>query len=151
MKFVDKFFTLIVDGFDKVIDLFVLLFTLLGNLFGYVIEFFKGVFYFFVKLFDIVVEIIKIFVALFQFVFALGKGLFRTIKMWLTVNPTQDVSFPSISNRGFAVVTDVLQGTGILTIVPMVALAFLWFYFVMKMIGLFGGQVMINYDRGGKD
>lgn len=151
MKFVDKILKLIMDGFNSIIDLFAILFKLFGKVFGYIIEFFKGIFHFIMKLFEVVVEIIQIFVALFQFIFSLGAGIFRTIKLWLTVNPVKDVSFPSVSNRGFSVVMDVLQGTGVLTVVPMVALAFLWFYFVLKMIGLFGGQVMINYDRGGKD
>lgn len=151
MKFVDKILKLIMDGFNSIIDLFAILFKLFGKVFGYIIEFFKGIFHFIMKLFDVVVEIIQIFVALFQFIFSLGAGVFRTIKMWLTVNPVADVSFPSVSNQGFSVVTDIARGTGLLTVVPMVALAFLWFYFVLKMIGLFGGQVMINYDRGGKD
>lgn len=151
MKFVNKLLKLITDGFNTVVDLFTILFRFIGKIFGYILEFFKGIFYFIWKLFEIVVELIQIFVALFQFVFSLGKGVFRTIKMWLTVNPSKDVSFPSVSNQGFGVVTDVLQGTGVLTVVPLVALAFLWFYFVLKMIGLFGGQIMINYNRGDKD
>lgn len=143
MKFVDKLFKLLSDGFNTLIHAFTTLFKWLGKIIGYLVEFFEGIFYFIWKIFEVAIAVVKIFVALFQFIFALGAGIFRTIKSWITVSPQKDLSFPSVSMKGFSVVTDILQGTGILTVVPMVALAFLWFFFVLKMIGLFGGQIMI--------
>lgn len=148
MNFVEKLLDLITQGFNKMIDSFMILFEWLGKILGYLVEFLVGIFYFIWKLFEIVVEILQIFVACFQFVFALGSGVFRTIKMWIGVTPSGALNFPSVSNTGFGVVIDVASGTGLLTVVPMVALAFLWFYFVLKIIGLFGGNVMINYKSG---
>lgn len=151
MKFVDKLLGLISIGFSNVIDAFFKLIEFIAIPLSYVLEFLKGIFYFLYKFFEIAVQIIMIFVALFQFVFALIGGVFRTIKNWLTINPSAgDVTFPSVSHQGFAVVTDLLQPTGLMTVVPLVALAFLWFFFVLKMIGLFGGSIMISpFGRGG--
>jgi hypothetical protein len=135
-------FDLIATGFNKLIQF-------LAKPLAYLYAFLEGVFYFFTKLFDIAVAIVKIFVACFQFVLALIAGIFRTIKRWLTVQPKEDLNFPSVSNKGFETVMDIVEPTGLLTVVPMVALAFLWFFFAIKMIGLFGGSIYIKpYGRG---
>lgn len=160
VSFADK----IVKGFNSILTflskLFNGLFSLIANAINelmsflakplaYLLAFLEGIFYFFTKLFDIAVAIVKICVACFQFVGALIAGIFRTIYKWLTVSPVQDLSFPSVSNQGFKAVIDQVQGTGLLTVVPMVALAFLWFFFVIKMIGLFGGNIYIKpFGRG---
>lgn len=148
MNFAEKLFDLLLQGFNKMVDLFVILFTWLGKILGYLIELLVGIFYFIWKLFEVVIEVVQIFVACFQFVFALAAGVFRTIKLWITPQLSGNMDFPSISNTGFGVVMDVLKGTGLLTVVPGVALAFLWFFFALKMIGLFGGQIMIRYKDG---
>lgn len=149
----------IIDGFNNIIDF-------LGSIFGKVFDFFakffeglinillvplqlivsflEGVFYFISKLFEVVVLIVKIFVALFQFIFALIAGIVRSITSWLTFSVKGNISFPSVSESGFSTVIDILDGTGILTVLPIVATAFVWFYFVIKMIGLFGGQIQIR-------
>lgn len=149
----------IIDGFNNIIDF-------LGSIFGKVFDFFakffeglinillvplqlivsflEGVFYFISKLFEVVVLIVQIFVALFQFIFALIAGIVRSITSWLTFSVKGNISFPSVSESGFATVIDILDGTGILTVLPIVATAFVWFYFVIKMIGLFGGQIQIR-------
>lgn len=150
MNFVDKLLSLLKDGFDKLIAMLYAIVNFFAKPMAYLLQFLEGIFHFIVKLFEVVVQLIMIFVALFQFLFSIIAGVFRTIKMWLTVQPVSDVSFPSMSNRGFAVVIDLLQPTGLMTVVPMVALAFLWFFFIIKIIGLFGGQVMITpFGRGG--
>lgn len=152
MKFVDKLLGLLKDGFEKVIDMIFVVVQFLAKPLAFLLQFLEGIFYFIAVFFQIVVQIIMIFVGCFQFLFAIIAGVFRTIKMWLTVNPNAgDVSFPSVSNRGFAVVVDLIQPTGLMTVVPMVALAFLWFYFIIKIIGLFGGSLMITpFGRGGE-
>lgn len=152
MKFVDKLLGLLKSGFDNVIAFLYSFVQFLAKPLAFLLQFLEGIFYFISVLFQIVVQIIMLFVALFQFLFAIIAGVFRTIKAWLTVNPNSgDVSFPSVSNRGFAVVVDLVQPTGLMTVVPMVALAFLWFYFILKIIGLFGGSVMITpFGRGGE-
>lgn len=149
----------IIDGFNNIIDF-------LGSIFGKVFDFFakffeglinillvplqlivsflEGVFYFISKLFEVVVLIVRIFVALFQFIFALIAGIVRSITSWLTFSVKGNISFPSVSESGFSTVIDILDGTGILTVLPIVATAFVWFYFVLKMIGLFGGQIQIR-------
>lgn len=151
MKFVDKLLGLLVDGFKAVIDMIFSFIEFLAKPLSYLLEFFVGIFYFIYKLFEIVVSVVMIFVALFQYFFSIVAGLFRMIKGFLTVTPNaNDVSFPSVSNQGFAVVTDLLQPTGIMTVVPLVALAFVWMYFILKIIGLFGGSIMIApMGRGG--
>lgn len=151
MKFVDKLLGLLVDGFFKVIEAIYKFIQLIAKPLSYLLEFLVGIFYFIFKLFEVVVQIVMIFVALFQFLFALIAGLFRTAKSWLTVNPSAgDVSFPSMSNTGFGVVVDLLQPTGLMTVVPMVALAFLWLFFVIRVISLFGGTIMVTpFGRGG--
>lgn len=145
MKFVDKLLDLIADGFNALIDFLFSFIEFLAKPLSYLFSFLEGIFYFITKLFDIVVAVVMIFVALFQYFFAIIAGLFRMIKGWLTVNPNAgDLSFPSTSNRGFQVVVDLVQPTGLMTVIPMVALAFLWFFFIIKMIGLFGGSIMIS-------
>lgn len=153
MNFVEKLLGLIVEGFDKLIDFLFMIVQFFAKPLAYLLQFLEGLFYFISVLFQIVVAIVMIFVALFQFLFAIIAGVFRTIKMWLTVSPNpNDVSFPSVSNSGFGVVVDLLQPTGIMTVVPMVALAFLWFFFIVKIIGLFGGSIMITpIGRGGNE
>lgn len=151
MKFVDKLLGLLASGFNLIISALFSFIEFLAKPLSYLLEFLKGIFYFFFKFFEIAVQIILIFVALFQFFFAIIAGVLRTIKSWLTINPSPgDVSFPSMSNTGFGVVMDLLQPTGLMTVVPLVALAFLWFFFILKIIGLFGGQIMISpFGRGG--
>lgn len=151
MKFVDKLLELLKSGFQKIIDGLFAFIEFLAKPLAFLLALLEGIFYFITKLFEIVVQIIMIFVACFQFLFALFAGVFRTIANWLTVNPSAgDVSFPSVSNTGFGTAISILQPTGLLTVVPMVALAFVWFYFILKMIGLFGGQIMISpMGRGG--
>jgi len=151
MKFVDKLLGLMMDGFFKVISIIYSFMEFLAKPLSYLFEFLKGIFYFIFKIFDVVVQVVMIFVALFQFLGAIIAGVFRMIKSWLIINPdANDVSFPSTSYQGFKVVTDLLQPTGLMTVVPAVALAFLWFYFILKMIGLFGGSIMISpMGRGG--
>lgn len=155
MSFAEK----IINGFNTFISfigsLFKRLFDLISAGFNSLLDFLEkplsllyyfldGIFYFFYQIFNIIVLIIKIFVASFQFVGSLILGIFRTIKMWLTVRVDGNISFPSSTHQGFATVIDILQPTGLLTVVPMVALAFLWFFFVIKMIGLFGGSIYVS-------
>lgn len=162
MNFIEK----ILDGFNKVLaflgGVFSGLFQLIADGFNkllhfiqkpltYLYYFLEGIFYFFIKLFDVVVLVVKIFVALFQFIFALGAGILRTITKWLTVDLSPNTKFVSSTYSGFQTVMDLLQPTGLLTVVPLVALAFLWFFFVIKMIGLFGGSIMISPGGRPKD
>ncbi|MFH5781818.1 hypothetical protein [Heyndrickxia oleronia] len=144
-KFVDiiiKGFTnvlhFIVSGFQKLIDL-------LAKPIHYLWYFLDGIFYFVTVLFNIVVKIVMIFVALFQFVFALIVGFLRTIQDFLTPSfNTGQVHFPMESNRGFSVVLDVVGGTGLLTIVPYILLALVWGAFIMKMFALLGGNLTVK-------
>lgn len=152
MKFVDKLLGLLKQGFENIIDFLFQFIQFLAKPLAFLLQFLEGIFYFISVLFQIAIQVIMLFVALFQFLFAIIAGVFRTIVSWLTVNPNaSDVSFPSVSNRGFAVVVDLVQPTGLMTVVPMVALAFLWFFFILKIIGLFGGTMMITpFGRGGE-
>lgn len=154
----------ILNGFTLVIawlgNLFGRLFTFLGNLFSelfdllakplsYVLSFFDGVFYFITVLFNVAVKCIQIFVALFQFLGSIILGVLRTIRLWLTVSISPNTKFPSASNQGFQTVIDLLMPTGLMTVVPMVAIAFLWFFFIVKIIGLVSGQGSVNVIGSG--
>lgn len=144
MNFAENLFYLIILGVTRLIQFLYSIVLFLAKPLAYLLQFLEGIFYLFYKLFDIAVLIIMIFVSLFQFLFALTAGIFRTIKLWLTVNPdVSDVNFPSESWTGFQVIVDLLQPTGFMTVVPTIALAVTWFYFVLKIIGLLGGQIMI--------
>ncbi|AUJ79463.1 hypothetical protein KH263_19785 (plasmid) [Bacillus velezensis] len=144
MKFVDKLLGFFKDAFEWLGDLLTKFFQFLAKPLAYVYYFIEGIFYFITKLFDIVVAVIMIFVALFQFIFSLFAGILRTIAMWIGVTPSGDVSLPSTTGKAFEVVRDILQPTGMLTIVPTVATAFVWFYFIIKIIGLLGGQITVS-------
>lgn len=163
MNFVEK----LIDGFNKVLSflgsLFKNLFDLLSGGFNALLDLLakplsllyyllEGIFYFFGQLILVVIAIVKIITAMFQFIGSLILGVFRTIKLWLTVNVSPDTNFPSATHEGFKTVIDLVAPTGLTTVVPIVAIAFLWFYFAIKMIGLFGGQIYIApFGRGGKE
>lgn len=144
MNFAEKLLQLILDGFNWLFNALYQIVWFLAKPLAYLLQFLEGIFYLFYVLFDIVVIVVMIFVACFQFLWALTAGIFRTIKLWLTVNPdVSDVNFPSESWTGFQVVVEQLQPTGFMTVVPTIAIAVTWFYFMLKIIGLFGGQVFI--------
>lgn len=147
MNFAEKLLQLIKDGFDYLITFLYHIVLFLAKPLAYLLQFLEGIFYLFYVLFDIVVLVIMIFVAIFQFMVALTFGVLRTIKMWLTVNPdVSDVNLPNASYMGFEVLVEQLQPTGFMTVVPTIATAVVWFYFVLKVIGLFGGQIFIAPD-----
>ncbi len=160
MNFADKLFS----GLSNIIHFLGKLFGGLGDLIaksfnaffdflakplGYLMSFLEAIFYFFEKLFDVVVMIVKIFVACFQFIGALVVGLLRTISSWLHVTVSGSTNFPSASGQGFTAVINQIMPTGVMTVIPLVAIGFLWLFFIIKIIGLFGGEISINPFRGG--
>lgn len=150
MNFIEKLLQLISTGFTLIVDTLINIVSFLAKPISYLFWFLDGVFYFIFNLFDIVVKIVQIFVSLFQFIGALCAGIFRTISSWLTVSPnTDNFRFPSTTNQGFQAVVDQLQPTGLMTVVPMIFLAIIWFFFALNVIGLFGYQ--IGYKVGGRD
>jgi hypothetical protein len=155
LKFIEK----IIDGFNKVMgfisDLFEPFFTFIGSIFSKLFDllekplallfwFLDGIFYFFYVLAEVAVKVIMIFVALFQFIGAIIMGLLRTIQSWLTINFSSPTNFPSASKQGFDVVMDLVSPTGIVSVIPLVLTGFLWLGFILKMIGLFGGRIVIK-------
>lgn len=147
MSFFDKVLQVLKNGFNNIIEFLYEIVLFLAKPLAYLVQFLEGIFYIFYKLYDIAVLVIMIFVSIFQFMVALTAGVFRTIKMWLTVNPdVSEVNLPNASYTGFEVLVEQLQPTGFMTVVPTIATAVVWFYFVLKMIGLFGGQVFIAPD-----
>lgn len=138
--------------FDVLESAFRKLFEFLGKSLGLLIEFLEGIFYFIAKLFEVVVKVVTLFVMLFQFVASLTGGVVRTLVFWM--NPdfsAQEIQFPSDSHQGFMVVMDLVAPTGLLTIVPRIATALLWIAFVLKTLGMIGGQIMVNpLGSGGK-
>jgi phage-related protein len=138
MKFVDALLSLVSGGFNFLADLIYKLFSFLAKPLSYVYYFFEGVFYFLFQLFNIVVKVVMIFVGLFQLFIALVAGFVRTIMSMLTINYTAP-HYPSASGQGITAVTDILNASGMLTVVPYIVLAVIWMYFVKRMIGLLGG------------
>lgn len=130
--------------FDLISGSFQSLFEFLAVPLGWLVSFFEGVFYFFEKLFTVLVVIVKIFVALFQYLGSLIAGVFRMIKGFLTVDVNASTKFVSTTEQGFSVVVDLLHGTGLLTVVPLVATAFVWFFFCLKVFQAFGGTISVS-------
>lgn len=144
MKFIDKILTfiakigrLIVDGFTNLLDF-------IAKPFSYLFYFLDGVFYFFLQLFDIVVKVVTIFVACFQFIIALITGVLRTLKGLLSPSFDQPVNLPSSSGKGLKVVLDLVDPIGLTDIVPYILIAFVWFFFVLKILALFGGNLTVK-------
>ncbi|MND45549.1 hypothetical protein D3C76_316280 [compost metagenome] len=143
MTFVDTLMSFLSGLGNFLGDVFQKLFNFLAVPFGWLIAFFEGIWYFITKLFYVVVEIIDIFVALFQFLFALGAGFLRTIGalLWIDFSRTP-VNYPNSTGTGINVVIDkVLRPTGFMDIVPMILLAIVWLLFIIRVFALLGGEV----------
>ena len=139
MKFVDyilKFFSwlgsLIADGFNY-------LFEFLASLFQGFFAIIDFIFYFLVQALTVIFVTIKIFVALFQYLFVITRMFIKAISSFV-IPHFQPYVMPSNSNAGLAAMLEFIEPTGILTIVPFALSCFCWFFFVKKVIGLFGGE-----------
>lgn len=151
MKFLDyirsgfkKVTDFVSDGFNNLIDF-------LEKPFSFIVSFFDGIFYFITVLFNVVVKIVMIFVAFFQFLFAIGAGFMRTARDLLTVQPSANVYYPSSSATGFKAVIDVIAPTGLYDVVPMILIALVWGGFIMKIIGLIGGNSSGSLNGSARD
>ena len=142
MKFVDKLLGFLGSGFRFVGDMLYKLMQFLAKPLSYLYYFLDGVFYFIFQLGVIAYKIISIFVALFQFFFAIVAGFLRFIgsMLWIDFSKTP-IHYPSTSGQGLQVVVDMLQPTGALTVLPLICIAILWFVFIKMIIGLIGGEV----------
>jgi hypothetical protein len=140
LRGLSKFGNAVVNGFKSTMDF-------LAKPLGYLLEFLGGIFYFFACLFNVLVLIIKIFTALFQFFWATATSVIKTLLMWIGVTPSGKVYLPHEAQNGFQVVIDKLMPTGIMTTVPMVATAFLWLFFGMKVFSLYGGSMGFNFPE----
>ncbi|MFP3786429.1 hypothetical protein, partial [Burkholderia sp. SIMBA_024] len=57
------------------------------------------------------------------------------------------LNYPSTTMSGIQVVIErVLQPVGFMTVVPMILLAVVWLFFVIRMFGLLGGGVSTSDD-----
>lgn len=142
MNFIEKILTVIVGLGKLIVDGFKNLFSFLEKPLSYLFYFLDGIFYFFMQLFDIVVKIVMIFVALFQFIAALIMGVFRTLQGLLYPTFHQPINMPSTTSQGVDVVLDLVDPMGVLDIVPYICVAFVWFYFILKVLALFGGNIV---------
>lgn len=109
---------------------------------GWLVSLIEGIWYFLTKLVTIVIKVIDIFIALFQFLGSLALGFLRTIKALLFIDFSRTpVNYPSSTGTGMQLVVDkVLQPVGFLNVIPAVLLALLWLFFVIRVIGLLGGE-----------
>jgi hypothetical protein len=142
MKFVDKLLSFLGSGLRLVGDMLYKLIQFLAKPLSYLYYFLDGIFYFIFQVGLVIYKIISIFVALFQFFFAIVAGFLRFIGSMLWIDPTKTpIHYPSTSGRGLQVVVELLQPTGLMTVLPLICIALLWFFFVKKVIGLIGGEV----------
>lgn len=139
MKFVD----ILIDGIqnlgDMIVDGFMKFIDFLATPLAYLLAFLEGIFYFFTKLYQVVIEIIMLFVAMFQFLFAVIAGLFRTLGTFLGFSPG-GYSVPSEAQTGLDVFLDTIGGTGFNSILPTIFIFIVWIGFVYKVIQLFGDK-----------
>lgn len=139
MKFVDSvlnFFSwlggLIADGFNFI---FLLLTSLFQGFFA-IIDF---IFYFLVQALTVIFVTIKIFIALFQYLFVITGMFIKAISSFI-VPHFEPYVMPANLNAGLAAFMEFVLPTGLLTVVPFALSCFCWFLFVIKVIGLFGGE-----------
>jgi len=145
MTFVDTLMSWLSRAFGWLGDIFSKLFDFLAVPFGWLISILEGIWYFLTVLFSIVVAVIKIFVALFQFLGSLILGFMRTIKQLLVIDFSQTpVNYVSETGTGIKVIVDLLEPVGFLTVVPMVLLAIVWIYFIIRVFALLGGEANID-------
>ncbi|EJP95780.1 hypothetical protein [Bacillus paranthracis] len=141
----------ILKGLSKIGNVFVngykTFMEFLAKPLGYLLDLLEGIVYFFASLFKIVVLIVKIFVALLQFFWAVATSVIKTLLMWIGVVPSGKVYLPHEAQNGFQVVIDKLMPTGIMTTVPLVATAFLWLFFGMKVFSLYGGSMGFSFPE----
>lgn len=140
LKGLSKFGNAMINGFKSFMEF-------LTKPLGYLLEFLEGIFYFFACLFKVVVLIVKIFTALLQFFWAVATSVIKTLLMWIGVVPSGKVYLPHEAQNGFQVVIDKLMPTGIMTTVPLVATAFLWLFFGMKVFSLYGGSMGFSFPE----
>lgn len=149
MKFADKLLGLLKQGFTYVGQIIQNVLEFIALPLSYLFYFFEGVFYFIGKLFEVLLLVLSIFIAIFQFMFAIAAGVLRTLKAMLFPNFTEAfINYPSASRTGFETVLDVIAPTGLLTVVPAIATVFVWFFFSLKILGLYGFGVAIRFGGG---
>lgn len=140
MSFFQGLAKLFKDGFTFIGDMLQRFVSFLAKPMSYIYYFLDGVFYFIYQLFAVVVKIVMVFVALIQFFVAMIAGFLRTIGRMLTINfKDTPIHYPSDTSVGMQVITDLVAPMGLLTVVPGIALALVWFMFAYKVIGLIGG------------
>lgn len=142
MKFVDKLLSSLTGGFKFVGDMLYRLISFIVKPLSYLFYFLDGIFYFIFQVGLVIYKVISIFVALFQFFIAIVAGFLRFIGSMLFIDFSKTpINYPSTSQKGVQVVLDLLQPTGLMTVLPIICIALLWFFFVKKIIGLIGGEI----------
>lgn len=139
-KFVDYIFdffswigSLIADGFNA-------LFNLLVSLFNGIFVFLDFIFYFFAQALTVIFLTLKIFIALFQYLFVISSMFLRAIFSFIIPHWEPYVMPESeYSNAGLNAFLKFIEPTGLVTVVPLILSCFVWFFFVMKVLKLFGG------------
>ena len=112
---------------------------MLQSLFSGIFAVLDLIFYFLVQCLVVIFLVFKIFIALFQYLFAI-TGMFLKFIGSFIVPKFSSYTVPNTSSYGLNAVLEVLDGTGMLDILPFSLTCFLWFWFVKKAIGLFGGD-----------
>ena len=135
--YIFKFFSwlgsLIIDGFN-------FLFSLLMSLFQGIFAVLDFIFYFLTQSILVIFLIIKIFFALFQYLFSVTFMFFKFIASFIVPHFEKYPLVGFESDNGFNVVLQLLRPTGALDVLPFALACLLWFFFVKKVIGLFGGN-----------
>lgn len=142
MTFVDVLMIFLSGAFKILGDGLQALLNFLAVPLGWIVALIEGIWYFLTQIVAVVIEVIDIFIALFQFLGSLFVGFFMTIKGLLIIDFSKTpVNYPSSTSQGIQVVVEkVLEPVGFMTVVPGILLAVLWLLFVIRTIGLLGGE-----------
>lgn len=140
MNMIDMLLNLLKSGFEGIMKMVYMLFDFLGKAFGLLFWFLDGIFYFVGQLFLVLIKVVMLFVVLFQFLGAIVVGFLKTIGNMLVMHASSP-NLPSKTGEGLNAVTQVLSKIGFMDVVPLVLTGLIWFFFVKKLIGLFGGEI----------
>ncbi|PAF30774.1 hypothetical protein [Paenibacillus sp. 7516] len=142
MTFVDTLMSFLSGAFEVIGKGIQTLLNFLAVPLGWLVALIEGIWYFLTKLVTVVIEVIDIFIALFQFLGSLALGFLRTIQALLFIDFSRTpLNYPSSTGSGMQLVMEkVLQPVGFMTVVPSVVLALVWLFFVVRVIGLLGGE-----------
>lgn len=110
-----------------------------------------GIFYFIFQLFAILIYIVQLFHALFQMFMSFAAALLNTLLGFTNFSTYGTIEAHSHIREGMNFFYERLEMYGVMTTIPNVINAFVWFIFAINMIGLIGskGQIKGTFGKTG--